>query len=68
MNVGGTAQRESFGMGNDYTEKEQHHVNVAPSGSLSLNQWPDDVMPEFRKVLYEYCKSRSSAFTRKGYL
>jgi isopenicillin N synthase-like dioxygenase len=56
MEVDGGAQRESFGMGNDYTEPEQHAVKVAPAGSFHLNQWPDKVVPEFRKVLYEYCK------------
>jgi hypothetical protein len=69
MIVGGAAQRESFGMGNDYTEPEQHYVSVAPPGTLSLNQWPDKTVPEFRKVLYEYCKARvSSPSTENGYL
>ncbi|KAK4703700.1 hypothetical protein P7C70_g2520, partial [Phenoliferia sp. Uapishka_3] len=45
--------RESFGIGNDYTEREQQHVQVAPAGSVSLNQWPEG-HPEFRKTLYKY--------------
>lgn len=49
--------RESYSMGNDYTELEQHHINIAPQGSVPLNQWPsEDSIPGFRKAIYDYCK------------
>lgn len=47
--------RESFGFGNDYTEPEQQITKVALPGTLHLNQWPDETMPELRKALYDYC-------------
>ncbi|KIW68115.1 hypothetical protein PV04_04082 [Phialophora macrospora] len=46
--------RESFGMGNDYTNPEQHGIEVALPGTVPLNQWPDDELPEFRKNIYSY--------------
>ncbi|KAL6242317.1 hypothetical protein RBB50_010865 [Rhinocladiella similis] len=47
--------RESYSMGNDYTELEQHHINIAPQGSVPLNQWPsEDSIPGFRKAIYDY--------------
>ncbi|RDW84679.1 hypothetical protein BP6252_02269 [Coleophoma cylindrospora] len=48
------SRRESFGFGNDYTEPEQHVTQVAPLGTVQLNQWPDETIPELRKVMYEY--------------
>jgi isopenicillin N synthase-like dioxygenase len=48
--------RESYSMGNDYTEPEQQHISVAPEGSVTLNQWPEETVPEFRKAIYEYCE------------
>ncbi len=48
--------RESYSMGNDYSDPEQHHISTAPDGSIPLNQWPDDTLPEFRKAIYDYCK------------
>jgi isopenicillin N synthase-like dioxygenase len=52
----GSNRRASFGMGRDYTNPEQQFVKVAPPGTLSLNQWPDEKLPEFRKLTYEYCR------------
>ncbi|EXJ80551.1 hypothetical protein A1O1_08697 [Capronia coronata CBS 617.96] len=46
--------RETFGMGNDYTDPEQHAIKTAPPGTVPLNQWPDEELPEFRKKLYSY--------------
>ncbi|KIW35453.1 uncharacterized protein PV07_02149 [Cladophialophora immunda] len=46
--------REAFGMGNDYTNPEQHAIKVAPAGTVPLNQWPDDELPEFRQNVYSY--------------
>ncbi|KAK5220812.1 hypothetical protein LTR47_011122 [Exophiala xenobiotica] len=47
--------RESYSMGNDYTDPEQRHISTAPQGSIPLNQWPDDkTIPEFRKAIYDY--------------
>lgn len=48
--------RESFGMGNDYLDPEQHFVKTAPEGSVQLNQWPDEDLPEFRSTVYQYCE------------
>ncbi|RMZ85554.1 hypothetical protein DV737_g577, partial [Chaetothyriales sp. CBS 132003] len=48
------ATRESFGMGNDYTNPEQHAIKVAPAGTVPLNQWPDEELPEFRQNVYSY--------------
>lgn len=48
--------RESFGMGNDYLDPEQHFVETAPEGSVQLNQWPDEDLPEFRSTVYQYYK------------
>ena len=47
--------RETFSMGNDYTDPEQHAIKVAPPGTVPLNQWPDEELPEFRKEIYAYC-------------
>lgn len=52
----GSDCRASFSLGRDYTNPEQQFVNVARPGALSLNQWPDDDLPEFRKLIYEYCR------------
>jgi len=49
--------RDSFAIGTDFSDPEQHVTRVAPPGSVSLNQWPDDTLPEFRRVVYKYCKS-----------
>ncbi|KAK5272153.1 hypothetical protein LTR96_001783 [Exophiala xenobiotica] len=47
--------RESYSMGNDYTDPEQRHISTAPQGSIPLNQWPDDkTISEFRKAIYDY--------------
>ncbi|KUJ16331.1 Clavaminate synthase-like protein [Mollisia scopiformis] len=46
--------RESFSMGNDYTEPEQKEISTAKEGAVSLNQWPDETLPEFRKAIYAY--------------
>jgi isopenicillin N synthase-like dioxygenase len=46
--------RETFGMGNDYTNVEQHAIKVAPPGAVPLNQWPDEELPEFRQSVYSY--------------
>jgi isopenicillin N synthase-like dioxygenase len=51
--------RESFAMGNDYTEPEQQHISTAPDGSVPLNQWPDETVPKFRSAIYAYCKFRA---------
>lgn len=48
--------RDSFAMGNDFTDPEQQHISVAPEGSLPLNLWPDATLPEFRRAVYEYCE------------
>lgn len=50
------AARESFGMGNDYTNPEQHAIKVAPPDAVPLNQWPDNELPEFRQNVYSYCR------------
>ncbi|KAH8900423.1 Clavaminate synthase-like protein [Thozetella sp. PMI_491] len=50
----GSSRRASYSLGRDYTNPEQHFVNVAPSGTMPVNQFPDQSMPEFRKVIYEY--------------
>jgi isopenicillin N synthase-like dioxygenase len=52
----GSWRRASYSLGKDYTNPEQHFVNVAPPGTVSVNQWPDDDMPEFRRIIYEYCQ------------
>lgn len=49
--------RDSFAIGSDFTDPEQQVTKVASLGSVPLNQWPDDVLPEFREVVYKYCKS-----------
>lgn len=51
----GSKRRASYSIGTDYTNPEQHFVKVAPQGTVPVNQWPDGVLPEFRKVIYEYC-------------
>lgn len=53
----GSDSRAAYSIGRDYTNPEQHFINVAPPGTVSLNQFPDDVFPEFRKTVYEYCPS-----------
>ncbi|KAL3459106.1 Clavaminate synthase-like protein [Aspergillus heterothallicus] len=50
----GSNRRASYSMGRDYTNPEQHFVAIAPPGTVPLNQWPDESLPDFRKVLYEY--------------
>ncbi|KAH8658227.1 hypothetical protein BX600DRAFT_514734 [Xylariales sp. PMI_506] len=50
----GSNRRASYSLGRDYTNPEQHFVQVAPPGTVPLNQWPDDTLPEFRKTIYEY--------------
>lgn len=52
----GSSRRASYSLGRDYTNPEQHFVKVAPEGTVSINQWPDDSLPEFRKIIYEYCE------------
>lgn len=47
--------RETFSLGRDYTDPEQHSIKVAPPGTVSLNQWPDEDFPEFRRDIYAYC-------------
>lgn len=56
----GSIRRASYSLGRDYTNPEQHFVNVAAPGTMPINQWPDEDMPEFRRVIYEYCASRSA--------
>ncbi|KAL6249916.1 hypothetical protein RBB50_002217 [Rhinocladiella similis] len=46
--------RETFSLGRDYTDPEQHSIKVAPPGTVSLNQWPDEDFPEFRRDIYAY--------------
>ncbi|CAK7224803.1 hypothetical protein SBRCBS47491_005677 [Sporothrix bragantina] len=46
--------RASYSFGRDYTNPEQHFVQKAPDGTVGLNQWPDETLPAFRTVLYEY--------------
>jgi hypothetical protein len=46
---------ESFGMDTDFTEPEQSYRGVEVKRNLSFIQWPDNVLPEFRKVLCECC-------------
>ena len=53
--------RETFSMGNDYTEPEQQNISVTPEDAVSLNQWPDKTIPEFRQAMYDYCKQSSSS-------
>ncbi|CZS96949.1 uncharacterized protein RAG0_06067 [Rhynchosporium agropyri] len=48
--------RETFSVGSDFSEPEQHFIKKAAPGSVALNQWPDDELPEFKKVFYEYYK------------
>jgi isopenicillin N synthase-like dioxygenase len=52
------AFRETFSMGNDYTNPEQHIIKFAPSNTVPLNLWPDKELPEFRESLYRYCEFR----------
>jgi hypothetical protein len=51
--------RDSFAVGCDFTDPGQHFIKVAPPGSVSQNQWPDEEVPEFRKVFYQYCERNS---------
>jgi hypothetical protein len=51
--------RDSFAVGCDFTDPGQHFIKVAPPGSVSQNQWPDEEVPRFRKVFYEYCERNS---------
>ena len=46
--------RASYSFGRDYTNPEQHFVKKAPEGTVTVNQWPEDALPAFRTVLYEY--------------
>ncbi|CAK7235928.1 hypothetical protein SEUCBS140593_009447 [Sporothrix eucalyptigena] len=46
--------RASYSLGRDYTNPEQHFVQKASEGTVPLNQWPDEVLPEFRTIIYEY--------------
>lgn len=52
----GTSSRASFSFGRDYTNPEQHFVKQAAPGTMSVNQWPEGALPEFRNVMYEYCE------------
>lgn len=53
----GSRSRGAFSMGRDYTNPEQHFVATAPSDTMTINQWPEDDLPEFRTVIYDYCKA-----------
>ena len=55
--------RDSFAVGSDFSDPEQQFIKTAPAGSVHLNQWPDEELPEFRKVFYDYCKSLSQLMT-----
>jgi isopenicillin N synthase-like dioxygenase len=48
--------RDSFAVGSDFTDSGQHFIRQARPGSVSQNQWPDEEVPEFRKVFYQYCE------------
>ncbi|KAG4426112.1 hypothetical protein IFR04_000819 [Cadophora malorum] len=48
--------RDSFAVGSDFSDPEQQFIKTAPAGSVHLNQWPDEELPEFRKVFYDYFK------------
>ncbi|KIW00360.1 uncharacterized protein PV09_08073 [Verruconis gallopava] len=50
----GSKRRAAFSMGRDYTNPEQHFVAVAPGGTVTINQWPEDDLPEFRRIIYDY--------------
>jgi isopenicillin N synthase-like dioxygenase len=55
----GNDSRAAYSLGRDYTNPEQHFVATAPPGTVSINQWPDEDLPEFRKIIYDYCEYHS---------
>ena len=46
-------RRESFGLGTDYTDPEQHFIALPSPGSVAKNLWPEEA-PELRRALYAY--------------
>ncbi|KAL3421683.1 2OG-Fe(II)oxygenase superfamily protein [Phlyctema vagabunda] len=46
--------RDSFAVGTDFSDEEQQVTKLPPKNAIPLNQWPDDVLPEFRHVFYAY--------------
>ncbi len=46
-------RRESFGLGTDYSDEEQHFIALPREGALAKNLWPEEA-PGLRRALYAY--------------